>query len=149
MERAVRELGKIIDAALGRSHLDLVVRGATLVNVFTREMYPVDVGVWKDTIIAVGELPVGAIDSAGEVLDWSGRFLLPGFFDPHFHIGGSQLCVPELARALLMHGTTTIASDLQELYAYAGPRGVRYVLDESARTGLRLLYLPAIHLLGI
>jgi len=149
MERAVRELGNIIDAALGRSHLDLVVRGATLVNVFTREMYPVDVGVWKDTIIAVGELPIGAIDSADEVLDWSGRFLLPGFFDPHFHIGGSQLCVPELARALLMHGTTTIASDLQELYAYAGPRGVRYVLDEAAGTGLRLLYLPAIHLLGI
>ena len=149
MEKRVRELSDIIDAALGKRRLDLLVHGATLVNVFTGEQYRAEVGVWKGKIVGVGELPPGAADSAAVSADWSGRYLLPGFFDPHFHIGGSQLCVPELARALLRHGTTTIASDLQEIDAYAGPRGVRYVLDEAARTGLRLLYVPAVHLLGI
>jgi adenine deaminase len=149
MDQSVRELSNLIDAALGKRPLDLVVRGATVVNVFTGEQYAADIGVWQGKIVAVGTVPAEAANAAKATLDWSGRYALPGFFDPHFHIGGSQLCVPELARALLRHGTTSIASDLQELYSYAGPRGARHVLDEAARSGLRILFLPAVHLLGI
>jgi adenine deaminase len=144
-----RELSLAIDAALGRRPLDLIVRGATVVNVFTAEAYQADVGVAAGRIVTVGELPAGARGRSTRTLDWTGRYLVPGFFDPHFHIGGTQLAVTHLARVLLRHGTTTIASDLQEIYAYGGPRGVRFVLDEARRAGLRILYVPPAHLLGI
>jgi adenine deaminase len=144
-----RELSRTIDVALGKRPLSLVVRGATLVNVFTGESYPADVGVFEERIVAVGELPEGGVGRQTRTIDWSGRYLLPGFFDPHFHIGGTQLAVTQLARVLLRHGTTTIASDLQEIYAYSGPRGARYVLDEARRAGLRILFVPPAHLLGI
>lgn len=149
MASRTRDLSRTIDAALGKLPLDLVVRGATLVNVFTGERYEADVGVFGDKIVAVGELPAGAVGRGTRALDWSGRYLLPGFLDPHFHIGGTQLAVTQLAQVLLRHGTTTIASDLQEIYAYSGPRGVRYVLDEARRAGLRILLVPPAHLLGI
>lgn len=144
-----RELSRTIDVALGKRPLSLVVRGATLVNVFSGESYEADVGIFEERIVAVGELPSGAVGRGTRTLDWSGRYLLPGFLDPHFHIGGTQLAVTQLARVLLRHGTTTIASDLQEIYAYSGPRGARYVLDEARRAGLRILFLPPAHLLGI
>jgi adenine deaminase len=149
MASGTRELSWAIDAALGQRPLDLVVRGATLVNVFTAECYPADVGVARGKIVTVGELPNGSIARRTRVLDWSGRYLVPGFLDPHFHIGGTQLGVTQLARILLRHGTTTIASDLQEIYTYGGPRGARFVLDEARRAGLRILFVPPAHLLGI
>jgi adenine deaminase len=149
LSAGVRELSWAIDAALGQRPLDLAVRGATLVNIFTGDCRIADVGVSRGRIVSVGELPNGAIARGTRVLDWSGRYLVPGFIDPHFHIGGTQLAVTQLARVLLQHGTTTIASDLQEIYAYSGPRGVRFVLDEAKRANLRILYLPPAHLLGI
>jgi adenine deaminase len=147
--RGMNELSLTIDAALGKRPLDLVVRGANLVNVFTAECHEADIGIWRGRIVTVGELPGGAVARSTRVLDWSGRCLVPGFLDPHFHIGGTQLAVTQLARVLLRHGTTTIASDFQEIYAYGGPRGVRFVLNEAHRAGLRILFVPPAHLLGI
>jgi adenine deaminase len=146
---SVEALTRKIDAALGDRPLDKVVHGGRVVNVYTGEMEVADVGIVDDTIVWVGELSQERRDEAGEVLDWSGRTVVPGFFDPHFHIGGAQLRIPELARAMLARGTTTIVSDLQEIYAYAGKEGVRYVLDEAAESGLRVFFVPAAHLLGI
>ncbi|HMJ94570.1 MAG TPA: adenine deaminase C-terminal domain-containing protein [Thermoleophilaceae bacterium] len=146
---SVEALMRRIDAAMGDRPLDMVVHGARVVNVYTGEIEVADVGIVDDTIVWLGELSQERLDEAGEVLDWSGRTVVPGFFDPHFHIGGSQLRIPELARALLARGTTTIVSDLQEIYAYAGKQGVRYILDEAAGSGLRVFFVPAAHLLGM
>ena len=146
---SVEALVRRIDAAMGDRPLDMVVHGARVVNVYNGEMVVADVGIVDDTIVWVGELSAERLEAAGEVLDWSGRTVVPGLFDPHFHIGGSQLRIPELARALLARGTTTIVSDLQEIYAYAGKDGVRYILDEAAGSGLRVFFVPAAHLLGI
>src|SRR5271170_7909710 len=82
-----------IDAALGKLPSDLVLRGGQLVNVFTREVLPGSVAVWRDRIVAVGELPPGAIGPETEVHDLDGAFVLPGFIDPHMHAGDTSLPV--------------------------------------------------------
>ena len=149
MKRDRDNLETLIDAALGERPLDLVVQGAQVVNVFTGEIIDEPIGVAAGRIVAVGELPAGAIGADTREVDFEGRYALPGFVDPHFHIGGSQLAIPELARALVPHGTTTIVSDLQEIYTYAGPRGVRFILDQAGATPLRLLFVPSAHVLGL
>ena len=131
------QITEVIDAALGRRPLDLVLRGAKVVNVFTRSVREMDIGVLGNRIVLVGKIGAGAITAETEILDCSGRHVVPGFIDPHFHIGGSQLTVPELARALLKRGTTTIVSDLQEIYSYSGMPGVRYILDEQDHSPVR------------
>jgi adenine deaminase len=55
----------------------------------------------------------------------------------------------ELARALLPLGTTSIATDFQEAYTYAGPQGVRAFLDEARTAGLRAFAIPSVHVLGM
>src|SRR5690606_33252292 len=107
------------------------------------------VAIWNRRIIRVGDVPRSADQAAARVVDWSGRFLLPGLIDSHIHTGGSHLGVAELARGLLRHGTTAISTDLSEVYAYAGQAGVRFMLDLADAVGLRILYTPPAHFLGM
>jgi adenine deaminase len=139
----------IIDASMGDAPHDLVVRGGLVVNIFTAEVEAADVGIWRDRIVTVGDLPAGAIGARTKVVRANGRALIPGLIDPHFHMGGSQLCMPEWSRALLRCGTTTIATDLAEIYSYAGAGGVRFALNEAKKAGLRVWYLPPVHLFGL
>lgn len=146
---SVASIRAIIDAALGHAPQDSVIRGARVVNVFTGDVSEADVGIWRDQVVTVGDLPSKAIGPNTKILELDDRVLLPGLIDPHFHMGGSQLSMTEWARALLRSGTTTIATDLAEIYSYAGAGGVRFALNEASEAGLRIWYLPPVHLFGL
>jgi adenine deaminase len=138
-----------IDAALGRRPASFVVVGAQIVNVFTREVLAGDVALLGEQIVAVGELPGGAVGPETEVLDAGGAYLVPGFVEPHFHAGEPSLSPGDLARALLERGTTTLATDLVEFYAVGGVPAVRWALAELEARGLRTLFLLPLHAMGM
>jgi adenine deaminase len=137
-----------IEAALGRRPSDLVLSGAQLVNVFTRELLPGSVAIWRDRIVAVGELPDGAIGADTEMRELDGGFLMPGFIDPHMHAGDTSLPVQALAAALLERGTTSLATDMCELYAMGGLPAVRWAIEVAEEAGLRVLFMLPLHSLG-
>src|SRR5882724_872123 len=70
--------------ARGRAHADLYVRGATLLNVYTGELYPANVAVRGKRIAYVG-LRDNMIGAGTRVLGAPGRVLVPGYIDPHVH----------------------------------------------------------------
>lgn len=140
--------GERIAAALGRIPSDLVLTGAQLVNVFTRELLPGSVAIWRDRIVGVGALPDGAIGPGTEVRELDGGFLLPGFIDPHMHAGDTSLPIQALAAALLERGTTSLATDMCELYAMGGLEAVRWAIEVAEEAGLRVLFMLPLHSLG-
>ena len=142
-------LASRIDAALGRTASDLVLEDARIVNVFTGEILRGSLAIHNDTIVAVGELPHGCIGATTERKQLDGRFLVPGYIDAHMHVGGSYVPVAALAAALLERGTTTLATDMYELYATDGVPGVLESIDRAERAGLRILYMPPAHLIGL
>jgi adenine deaminase len=142
-------LAERIEGALGRAAADLVLEDARIVNVFTREILEGSVAVRGDRIVAVGEIPAGAAGPATEVRSLGGRFLAPGYIDGHMHVGGSYLPVDALAAALLERGTTSLATDLYELYAMFGLPGVEECIGLAERAGLKVLFMSPAHLLGL
>lgn len=63
---------------------DLLLSGGTVLNVYTGELLPQNVAVKGGRISYVGgERPETASET--RVLDVSGRVLVPGYVDPHFH----------------------------------------------------------------
>jgi len=120
---------------------DVIVRGGRLVNVFTEEIYPADVAIAGQHILAVSTGPIG--EYAGpdtEIIDAAGACLVPGLIDGHLHLECSKLSVSMFANAVVPCGTTSVVSGLDQIFVVAGLDGVREFLDEAARGPLTIFW---------
>ena len=122
----------LVATAAGRAPADLVLTGAKLVNVHTREVLEGwGVAIRHGRFAYVGPDPSHCIGPATEVVDLGGRFLIPGLCDGHMHIESGMLTPAEFARAVIPHGTTTMFTDPHEIANVFGLRGVRLMHDEA------------------
>lgn len=131
--------------ALGQEPADVVIRDAQVVNVATAEIAPADVAIRNGRIAYVGD--VGHCIGPNTVThSFPGRYLSPGLIDPHFHPEAAKLTLTSLAEALVPLGTTTVFGAMDETFAVTGEEGVRFVLEESRGTPLRVVYHPYAHI---
>jgi adenine deaminase len=138
---SLAERREFIQVARGRQPADLVLRNGLVVNVFSNEIHPADVAVFRGRIAGSG--PRGAYGAAAEV-DLGGQYLVPGLVEAHTHIESTLLVPGEFARALAPHGTTTCVSDPHEIANVAGVPGIRWMLAAAAGVPTRLLFtLPS------
>jgi len=128
---------QLIAAARGDRPLDWVIRDVQLVNVFTCEVYPADIGVFADRIAIVGEAGAYSLEAEQEI-DGRGRWAVPGFVDAHVHIESSLVTPANFAKAILPFGTTTVIIDPHEISNVLGKDGVRFMLQASKGIPLRV-----------
>ena len=128
---------RAIAAARGSQPFDLLLTGATVVDVGTGELRALDVGVVGPLVASV-HAP-GTRDDAREVFDATDRWLAPGFIDMHVHVESSMLTPGGYAEAVCPRGTTTIFCDPHELANVSGVAGVRYVVDASRGLPVRFV----------
>lgn len=133
-------LRALVDVVYARVPADVVVRGGTLVNVLTGEVYPADVAIKGHRIAMVGDV-TEAVGPATEVVDASGTYLVPGMIDPHVHVHESQLNIVEFAAAAVPHGTAGLAADFYGEMVVGGVAAVRESLDNAALTPLKIWFL--------
>ncbi len=119
------KLNRLIKVARGIEPPDLVLKGGSIVNVFSGEIYPADVAICGERIAGVGSY------SGPNELDCRGKFITPGFLDGHMHIESSMVTVWEFAKTVLPRGTTTIMADPHELANVLGVEGIEYVLKTA------------------
>lgn len=85
---------------------DLIIRGGRLLDGTGAPWRYADVAVRGDRIVAVGRLPESA--TAPIVLDARGKYVAPGYIDPHTHAIDALVKREEAgARALVAQGVTT------------------------------------------
>jgi adenine deaminase len=86
-----------------------------------------------DVVIADGIIAgIGRGYRADDTVALDGAYVLPGFINGHTHIESSFLSLPQYARAVLPHGTTSVVTDLHELANVGGVQAIRDLLDEAA-----------------
>ncbi len=96
----------------------------------------------KDVLINDGIIAgVGAYDVADEVIDITGKVICPGFIDSHIHIESTMLTPPELAKAILPHGTTAVVADPHEIANVCGTDGIEYMLAMSNGLPLNVYFM--------
>ncbi|MEL7610673.1 MAG: adenine deaminase [Bacillota bacterium] len=103
----------------------LVVKNARVVNVFTGEVIPADIGIHGGSIIGVGKY------SGEHQIDAGGAYLAPGFIDAHMHIESSMVIPPTYARTVLPLGTLAVIADPHEIANVCGAAGIEAMLDFS------------------
>lgn len=113
-----------MDEARGLVKIDLVLRNARLVNVFSAEIHATDIGIHQGYFVGIGKF-----ENAEKEVDLCGNFVVPGLIDGHVHIESSHLCPEEFCSILLSHGVTTAVVDPHEIANVFGSKGIQYILD--------------------
>ena len=131
------DLERRLAVARGDEPADLVVRGGQVLSTFTREWLEVDVAVVDGHVAGIGDY------DGAEVLDASGRYVVPGFVDAHMHLESSKLLVDEFARLVLPLGTTTVVVDPHEIANVLGTDGVHWLLDVCGGLPLDVYFMAS------
>ena len=71
----------------------------------------------------------------------AGKYLTPGLIETHIHVHESHLPISEYARAVVPHGTTAIVTDFYGEGVVAGPKAIKFFLDESKKTPLKVFWV--------
>lgn len=124
---ALRRRRALVAVARGDRAPDLAVVGATIANVYSGEWLPWNVEVAGGRIAYVGPRePAGGPQTT--VVDATGRTLVPGYIEPHFH--PFSLYNPASAlEFLLPSGTATTVSDNLSFFLAGGKQVFRNVVD--------------------
>ncbi len=117
------DLSRRLAVARGDEPADIVVRGGRVLSVFTREWLDTDIAIADGWIAGLGEY------EGREIVDASGRYVVPGFLDAHMHLESTKLLPDEFARLVLPLGTTAVVLDPHELANVLGTDGVHWLLD--------------------
>ncbi|HZF05511.1 MAG TPA: amidohydrolase family protein, partial [Patescibacteria group bacterium] len=139
----VAERRRLTAVARGAAPADLYVRGGTLLNVYTGELYPANVAVHGERIAYVGARD-DMVGARTTVLDAGGRVLVPGYVDPHVH--PAHVITPSaLARHVLALGTTTLFADTLQFWELGGARAFTAVADALARSPVKFYWMIRPH----
>jgi adenine deaminase len=134
-----------IRVASGEGEADLLIKNGRVVDVFSGQIEKKDVAIFGGVIVGFGDY------RAKEVIDVMGDFIGPGLVDGHVHIESSMVTLPEFARAVLPHGTTTVVIDPHEIANVLGAKGVHFMAESARGVPLNVFIMipscvPATHM---
>ncbi|TPP11722.1 adenine deaminase [Rhizobium glycinendophyticum] len=140
------DLARRIDQGTGRELADIVLKGGRFFDLVTGELVASDIAICGETIIGTVESYEGR-----EVIDISGKIVVPGFIDTHLHIESSLVTPHEFDRCVLPYGVTTVICDPHEIANVLGTEGIQFFLDSAEQTIMDIRVqlsscVPATHL---
>lgn len=131
-------LNRIIEVAMGREKADLVLKGASVLNVFTEQLEHKDVAVCDGVIAGLGRY------HGTEEVDVSGKIIVPGFMDGHMHLESTLLTPAEFEKGSLPCGTTAVMADPHEIANVAGTQGIDYIMQLCKNLDMHIYFnLPS------
>ncbi len=128
-------MDRIIRVARGQEEADLLLSNVRLVNVLSGEVHETNIAVAGTRVAGLGDY------KAKEILDVRGAYVCPGLIDGHVHIESSMLRIPEFARVVMSHGTTTVITDPHEIANVLGLDGIKYMMQTSRGSPLGVYFM--------
>lgn len=131
-----KALKQLIDVAAGREPADLVLKNANVIDVYQAQTISGDLAIVDGKIAGISGEYHGK-----ETVDLKGKFVAPGFIDPHIHVESSYVTPEEFSRLLVPHGTTTVLADPHEIVNVLGLAGLDYMVEAAKETALDIRYM--------
>lgn len=123
--KEIRQQVAVID---GKEKATLILKNAYYLNVFLRKWVEAHIWIYYDRIVYVGSSLPDSLQGV-EVVDCKGKFVVPGYIEPHAH--PFQLYNPfELAMYAGQTGTTTLMNDNLP-WLYLTNKGKAFTLMED------------------
>lgn len=119
-----------VRAGAGKIKSDFVITNGNLVNVASSEIYPAEIAIKGEYIVAIGDVE-HCKGPETTYIDANGGYICPGLIDGHLHVECSKLSVTSFSKMVVPLGTTSIISGLDQILVVSGLEGVRHFLDEA------------------
>ena len=138
ISRLAKSISSLNSVAMGDKKADLVLKNCSLVSVYSREIIPkTQISIVGDRIAYVGPDASHTIGPKTTVIDVKGKYVSPGFADPHLHI--DQFVLPsEFAKKSLLCGVTSLFSDPIDIVSVAGYKGFQEFLNLGENLPIRI-----------
>tara|TARA_R110000744_G_scaffold83269_3_gene163392 strand:- start:196 stop:1950 length:1755 start_codon:yes stop_codon:yes gene_type:complete len=130
-----RTSNAFMSVARGDALADLVFVNGRVVNVFTRKIEQVSVGVFGGRISGVGTEQI----DAAKTIDLGGRYLAPGLIDAHMHVESTMMMPREFVSVAAPHGTTGVVFDPHEIANVLGMPGIKLIMDASVGLPMNIM----------
>ena len=123
---------------MGDKKADLVLKNCNLLSVYTKEIIPkTQIAIINDRIAYVGPDAEHTLGPKTTVIDVEGKYVSPGFADPHLHI--DQFVLPsEFAKKSLLCGVTSLFSDPIDVVSVTGYKGFQEFLKLGEDLPIRI-----------
>lgn len=112
-------------AARKQIKADLVLKNASIVNVFTDRVEKGNIAIKNGIIVGIGDF------EGEEELDIGGQYVTSGFINAHLHLESTMVNPQVLIAQAAMHGTTTFIVDPHEAANVSGRDGIDYILNQT------------------
>jgi adenine deaminase len=109
--------------------LDLIIKNAYVYKTFRQCFEKMDIGIAEGRVYYTA--PVIYCE-ANKIIDYTGKYIIPGLIDIHMHIESSMTFPTEFAKIVLPHGTTTIVADPHEIANVFGLEGIELFMEQSS-----------------
>jgi len=129
---SMANLKRKIDLAKGQKKVDLLVKNANIVNVFSGEIHNDNVAIADGIFVGFGHTEEYKEYDAKDIIDVQGRFMCPGLIDGHIHLESTFLVPREFCSIVASHGTSAVICDPHEIANVLGLPGIDYFLNSSS-----------------
>lgn len=134
-----KKMQGLIKVAVGEAEADLAIVNGAIVNVYTSEVLKGQTVLIKGGKIAyVGKDAGKDIGSSTQIIDATGKTLIPGFIDGHTHID-CQYSISEFLRYAMKGGTTTIITETSNIaFPLKGYRGMVEFINSTKNQPIKI-----------
>jgi adenine deaminase len=132
LNSSMANLKRKIDLAKGQKKVDLLVKNANIVNVFSGEIHNDNVAIADGIFVGFGHTEEYKEYDAQDIIDVQGRFMCPGLIDGHIHLESTFLVPREFCSIVASHGTSAVICDPHEISNVLGLPGIDYFLNSSS-----------------
>jgi adenine deaminase len=141
VERISSSISILNKVAMGDSKADLILQNCSLVSVYTNEILPeIQIAIVNERIAYVGPDASHSLGPKTIVMDLKGKYVTPGFADPHIHIDQFVL-TSELAKKSLLCGVTSLFSDPIDIVSVCGYRGFKEFTKLTENLPIRFFHV--------
>lgn len=134
LQETAETLLERLSCAAGEIPPDLILKGATCL-LPSGEWLKRDVAIKGQRIAMVAE----SIEADAPHVDLNGKWLVPGYIEPHAHIFG-PLSIGSYLSAAMRHGTSCVVSDDSFTYAFLKPDEQSAMLDVAKNLPVLLVW---------
>ena len=143
----IEEMNSIRNVALGKDTADKILLNGNVVDVYSgKVMEKCSVAIKGEWIASIDEDLSRCTGPDTEIIDVTGKFLIPGFIDGHAHL--AYYCSAyEALRYIMRGGTTTIITELVECVYVMGYLGAIRFMESVKNQPIKVLSTIPIPLL--